>query len=83
MLTTAKNRLLLIVIAIFSIVGNAQEDEEVQTDDSLLYYKLEFYNLRGTNVIDAGLGMALITGDFQDPELDMYLKCPILHCCRS
>ncbi len=78
MFATAKKRLLLIVITIFSVFGNAQE-EETQIDNSFLYSRLEFYNLRGTSVIEGGFGAALLNNDYPDPEIDMFLRLGFKH----
>ena len=78
MFTIAKNRLLFIAMAIFSVMGYAQ-DEDVQPDNSNYYHKLEFYNLRGTNVVDAGAGLALINGDYPDPEMQLYVRVGYKH----
>ena len=78
MLTTTKNYLLLLVIAIFSVIGNAQE-EETQKDNSNLYRKLEFYNLRGTSVVDISAGTSLINNDYPEPELEFYFRLGFKH----
>ena len=33
---------------------------------------IEFYNLRGTNAVDFGVGTAVINGDLIDPKFDLY-----------
>ncbi|WP_111683440.1 porin family protein [Winogradskyella tangerina] len=79
MFTIAKNHLLLIVLAVFCFVGHAQDEEVIQEDNSFPFYKIEFYNLRGTNVIDGGVGLALINSDYPDPEIDMHLRIGFKH----
>ena len=67
------------IIIVFTISGlnfvNAQvQNEEKKKDNQKLYRQLGFYDLRGTNAVDAAFGASLITGDFPEPEVEVYFK---------
>lgn len=40
--------------------------------DSLNKQKIEFYELRGNNVVDIGAGTSVINGDMVDPKFEVY-----------
>ena len=46
---------------------------------SLKYPKVEFYDLRGTNVVDVGVGTSVINGDYQDPLFEIYFHVGYKH----
>ncbi|MBO6880592.1 Curli production assembly/transport component CsgG [Winogradskyella sp.] len=76
MITKYKYVFLIVVFAVFGLnFVNAQEqEEESKKDNEKLYRQLEFFNLRGTNAVDMAVGASLITGDFPQPEADIYFK---------
>ena len=72
-----KSRLLFLsilfsVLSINSIIG--QEDEEQSSDDQKEFQKLDFYNLRGTNAIDLGIGGSTLFGDYEDTSIGFYYR---------
>jgi curli production assembly/transport component CsgG len=64
--------ILFSVLSINSILG--QEDEEQSSDDQKEFQKLDFYNLRGTNVVDAGIGGSTLFGDYEDTSIGFYYR---------
>lgn len=76
MITKYKHVFLLVLFSVFALsFVNAQEQiEDNSQDNEKLYEKLEFYDLRGTNAIDAAVGGSLLSGDFPKPELEIYLR---------
>ena len=64
--------ILFSVLSINSILG--QEDEEQSSDDQKEFQKLDFYNLRGTNVVDAGIGGSTLFGDYEDTSIRFYYR---------
>ncbi|WP_422105398.1 outer membrane protein [Winogradskyella sp.] len=74
MITTSKNRLLLIVLAIFSIGLCSSQDENHQQNNENLYRKLSFFDLRGTSAVDLAVGTALINNDYPEPEFEFYFR---------
>ncbi|WP_299113100.1 outer membrane beta-barrel protein [uncultured Winogradskyella sp.] len=65
---------LLVVFTIFGLSFVNAQEEESSNDNKLKYRKLEFYNLRGTNTIDAAIGSSLLSGDFTKPEFEIYSR---------
>lgn len=76
MITKYKYVFLIVVLTVFGLsFVNAQEQKEKgEKDNEKLYRQLEFYNLRGTNSVDMAAGASLITGDFPQPEVDIYFR---------
>jgi curli production assembly/transport component CsgG len=67
--------LLLLTISTFGLTNlNAQEYLESNQDNKRLYQKLGFYDFRGTNSVDIAIGSSLITGDFPEPEYEIYFR---------
>ncbi|RCT56238.1 Curli production assembly/transport component CsgG [Winogradskyella sp. KYW1333] len=64
--------ILFSVLSINSILG--QEDEEQSSDDQKEFQKLDFYNLRGTNVVDVGIGGSTLFGDYEDTSIGFYYR---------
>jgi len=64
--------ILFSVLSINSILG--QEDEEQSSDDQKEFQKLDFYNLRGTNAIDVGIGGSTLFGDYEDTSIEFYYR---------
>jgi len=64
--------ILFSVLSINSILG--QEDEEQSSDDQKEFQKLDFYNLRGTNAIDVGIGGSTLFGDYEDTSIGFYYR---------
>ncbi|MCA0153613.1 porin family protein [Winogradskyella vincentii] len=72
-----KSRLLFLsilfsVLSINSIIG--QDDEEQSSDDQKEFQKLDFYNFRGTNAIDVGIGGSTLFGDYEDASIGFYYR---------
>jgi curli production assembly/transport component CsgG len=67
---------LIVVLSVFglSCVNAQKQNEDSSKDNERLYQKLEFYDLRGTNAIDASVGGSLLSGDFTQPELEIYFR---------
>lgn len=67
--------LLLLTFSTFGLTNlNAQEDLESNQDNERLYQKLGFYDFRGSNSVDIAVGSSLITGDFPEPEFEIYFR---------
>lgn len=64
--------ILFSVLSINSILG--QEDEEQSSNDQKEFQKLDFYNLRGTNAIDVGIGGSTLFGDYEDTSIGFYYR---------
>ncbi|WP_299362685.1 Curli production assembly/transport component CsgG [Winogradskyella sp.] len=73
MIAISKNQLLIVILTIFSQIGYAQDEKDLQ-DNKSLYQKLGFYDLRGTSAVDTGFGTSLITSDYPEPEFDFYFR---------
>ncbi|WP_411894717.1 outer membrane beta-barrel protein [Winogradskyella sp. A2] len=72
-----KSRLLFlsILFSVLSINGIiAQEDEEQSSEDEKEFQKLDFYNFRGTNTIDLGIGGSTLFGDYEDTSFGFYYR---------
>ncbi len=67
MIATHNKNFLLFLFVMFPFVLNAQT-----ASDSLKTKKINFYELRGNNVIDLGAGTSVINGDFVDPKFEVY-----------
>lgn len=50
----------------------AQQDSIQKLDTNKRF--IQFYELRGNNVIETGVGTSVINGDFQDPLFEIYFK---------
>ncbi|MEZ4802303.1 MAG: Curli production assembly/transport component CsgG [Gelidibacter sp.] len=57
----------LVVVGLLHLSLNAQT-----VSDSSMSKKIAFYELRGNNAIDAGIGTSVINGDLSDPEFEIY-----------
>ncbi|MFK7783198.1 outer membrane beta-barrel protein [Psychroserpens sp.] len=60
---------MLMSATVFAQEESSQEQSEVKVKNT---YKTEFYDLRGTNVVDVALGTSVINGDFIDPMFEIY-----------
>jgi len=49
-----------------------EETTEEPAETKVKNTRIEFYELRGTNVIDVALGTSVINGDFIDPMFEIY-----------
>lgn len=56
----------------FMILAQEETSEEQSDAKVKKTYKTEFYDLRGTNVIDVAIGTSVINGDFSDPMFEIY-----------
>ncbi len=55
------------LIGVFHTSLTAQTNSESKKS-----IKTAFYDLRGSNVLDIGVGTAVINGDLIDPQFEMY-----------
>lgn len=65
--------------ALFTNLIIAQEEEQTDqqselTDEEKQFKKLDFYNYRGTNVIDLGVGGSTLFGDYEDSNFGFYYR---------
>jgi len=72
-----KSRLLLLsilfsVLSINCIIG--QEDGVKTSKDQKDFLKLDFYDLRGTNALDLGVGGSTLFGDYEDTSFGFYYR---------
>jgi hypothetical protein len=62
-----------VLLAVFSL--NAIYAQETKSkDNKKMFDRLTFFDLRGTNAIDAAIGTSVINGDYLDPEFAVYFK---------
>lgn len=61
--------LCLLPLVVLAQEGASEDYSEVRIKKT---YKTAFYDLRGTNVFDVGLGTSVINGDFIDPMFEIY-----------
>ena len=60
---------LLSACLFFGAISYAQEKE---TNEIIEIPKTDFYDYRGTNAIDIGIGTSVINGDYMDPLFEIY-----------
>lgn len=74
MINTAKGKLLIIVLAIFSFnIINGQDLKEKKKNKRLVK-KISFLDLRGTNALDIAVGSSILNGDLPNPEFEFYFR---------
>lgn len=73
MITKSKHLIIGVFLSVLSIY-NICAQEKKSDDNKELYNKLAFFELRGTNAIDAAIGTSVINGDFPDPEFEIYFR---------
>lgn len=74
MITKHIRFLLSAVVVVLSIGNVSSQEEEASSRNKELYRQLEFYNLRGTNALDAVVGSSLISGGFSEPKFETYFR---------
>ncbi|MCA0133738.1 outer membrane beta-barrel protein [Winogradskyella alexanderae] len=79
MKTKSKFVLFSFFLIVLSVnLGMAQEDEknkqEELTEDEKQFQKIDFYNFRGTNVVDVGIGGSTIFGNYEDTKFGFYYR---------
>lgn len=72
--TKFKYLLLSIIVTVSGMTSIYSQENENNGENSDLYRKLEFYNLRGTNAVDAAVGTSLISGGFEDSQFELYYR---------
>lgn len=78
MIAKSSTRVLILLCAfLFSHYSNSQEkisktEQKQEANDKLKF--IDFYTLRGTNVLEAGIGSSVINGDFEDPLFEIYFR---------
>ena len=78
---TIKSKLFFLCILFSTLSTNlsvAQEentnDQDELTEDEKEFLKLDFYNFRGTNVLDVGIGGSTLFGDYEDTSFGFYYR---------
>ena len=71
MITKSKQLLIVAVLALFCCNTVTSQEQNKEQDQS---NKLRFYDYRGTNAIDAGLGASKINGDFDNTDFGFYFR---------
>ena len=83
MITKSKYLLLAVVLAVFSAsVIHSQNSDDKKVNEKL-FKKLRFFDLRGTNAVDLGIGSSIANGDLPDPEFEIYFKIGYKHHITS
>lgn len=81
--------LLMLLFGLFYLSAVSQTKEETSDltkEESSNLKKIAFYELRGSNAIDFGVGTSVINGDLMDPKFEIYFHvgykryiCPYLN----
>ena len=75
----------VLLIVVYTIINfctvNAQGKNN--SENKKLYKKLDFYEIRGTNAIDAAIGSAVVNGDLPNPMFDVYFRVGFKHHITS
>ncbi len=79
MIISNKNQILTLIfifLNLYFVTAQEAVAQEAKTEISnkKLYKELDFLELRGTHVVDAGFGTAMILGDYPDSELDVFFR---------
>lgn len=67
----AKQSILKLILIIGFISSHSTSGAQILSD-SLNTKQVAFYEFRGSNVIDAGVGTAVLNGDLIDPQFELY-----------
>ncbi|MDT0559265.1 Curli production assembly/transport component CsgG [Ichthyenterobacterium sp. W332] len=75
----AKSSTKVLIIVFVLLLFNFSESQENTVEETTKINTksakfLDFYNLRGTNSFDIGIGSSIINGDFEDPLFEIYFK---------
>ena len=74
MINVNKNIYLTLFFIFFCFCLSHAQDEEPKQNTKLLFKEINFLEHRGTNVVDASFGAALLQGDYPDSKADLYMK---------
>ncbi|WP_246431464.1 Curli production assembly/transport component CsgG [Winogradskyella flava] len=65
---------LTIVLTVFSLSALYAQDIKSAEKNKKLYSRLAFFELRGTNAIDAAIGSSITNGDLAESEFEAYFR---------
>lgn len=70
---------IIVILCINNVYSQEENEENKQTGNKDVYRKLAFFDLRGTNAIDAAVGTSLINNDYPEPEFGAFFRIGYKH----